>query len=198
METERYYWRGNCVCLRQGNVKDAVRKREEYFDSEARSFLEYGITDLPAMSQEAYSAFFKLEDEKGKDDNLHEPISFAIDNLDGDYVGWIRMYGRNPRHGVFSVGLSIFREHQRKGYAEDALRLVLRYGFCELRFQKCNSGCRSDNVASVRLHEKVGFIQEGLQRRTIFTNNQYYDQILYGLLKEEFEEKNAGWANALF
>ena len=77
-----YYWRGNRVCLRQGNVKDAVRKREEYFDSEARSFLEHGITDLPAMSQEAYSAFFKLKDEKGKDDNLHEPISFAIDNLE--------------------------------------------------------------------------------------------------------------------
>ena len=121
------------------------------------------------------------------DEDLQQRISFSIRDFEDDFVGWINMYARNSRHGTFSFEISIFREYRRKGYAEDATRILLRHGFHEPRMQKCNSGCRSDNIVSQRLHEKISFKQEGVQRRCYFTNNRYYDQILYGLLKEEFE-----------
>ena len=187
-----YFWRGELVMLRQGRAADVPHKIQQYYDSEARSLLQYGVTDFPPISEEAYSKLY-LGDEKTSDDNIYERISFAIDSLAGEYVGWVGMYGREPRHGRFNFGgISIFREHRRKGYALDALGIVLRYGFYELRMQKCDSGSRSDNIASQRLHERAGFVREGVQRRHTYTNNRYYDQIHYGILKEEFEETPLG------
>ncbi len=43
------------------------------------------------------------------------------------------------------------------------------------------------NERSIRLHEKMGFQKEGQIRRAVYTNGQYYDEILYGMTKEEFE-----------
>jgi RimJ/RimL family protein N-acetyltransferase len=43
------------------------------------------------------------------------------------------------------------------------------------------------NEASLRLHEKLGFRQEGCLRRMIFTRGAFHDEFILGLLAEEFE-----------
>ena len=187
-DLDHYFWKGDLVVLRQASETDIPKKLAEYYDSESRSFLQDGVSDLPPVPHEMYAEDYPGEI-NADDRDLTKRIGFAIDNFDGDYVGWIVMHSREPRHGRFAVGgISIFREYRGKGYAADALRIILRYGFHELRMQKCNSQCRADNEASRKLHEGVGFVQEGVRRRNVYTNNQYYDEILYGLLKEEFEE----------
>jgi RimJ/RimL family protein N-acetyltransferase len=50
---------------------------------------------------------------------------------------------------------------RRRGYATEAARLLLRYAFDEQRYQKCNSACVEGNVASIALHERLGFAEEG-------------------------------------
>jgi RimJ/RimL family protein N-acetyltransferase len=102
-------------------------------------------------------------------------------------VGWINLFTGIPRHGNFTFGISIFREHQRQGYAEDAVRLILRYGCYELRHHKCNSECLAINQGSIQLHQKLGFHEEGRRREMIYMDGGYHDIILFGLLIDEFE-----------
>lgn len=71
--------------------------------------------------------------------------------------------------------------------AEDAVRILLRYGFWERRYQKCNSACVDTNEASIRLHEKLGFSEEGRRRRHWFLDGEYRDDVLFGLTREEFD-----------
>ena len=185
---ESYFWRGDKVVLRQSLATDVPAKVSEYYDSEARRLLQQGVSDLPPISHEAFSKLY-LGDEKPNDRDICSKLSFAVDNLQGDYVGWIHIHSREPRHGRFEIGgISIFKQHRRKGYASDALGILLRYGFFELRMQKCNSSCMASNIPSRRLHERLGFVEEGQRRRHVFTDNQYDDLVLYGLLKEEFEK----------
>ena len=184
--SEYYFWKGEKVRLRQFKESDISRKLEEYYDSEARRFLQDGITDLPPVTPEQYKKHFNLEDVELADNNLHSNIMFAIENFDGDFVGWINLWGRNPRSGVFNFGIGIFSEFRKMGYASDAIKIILRYGFYELRMQKCNSACCAANKASIKMHKGLGFKEEGLRRREIFTNNQYYDLQLFGMLREEF------------
>lgn len=89
----------------------------------------------------------------------------------------------------FSYGVAIRNEHQRKSYASEAIILVLRYYFQELRYQKVTTPVFSFNEASRRLHEQLGFQQEGRLRRKIFTRGQYFDEIVFGMTMEEFTEK---------
>lgn len=183
----KYFWKGDLVQLRQFKEEDTKRKVDELYDSEARGFLQDGMTDLPPVSPEQYKNLYKIDDVDLYDNNLHKDLRFAIEDFNNQFVGWLTLWGRNPRSGVFSFGVSIFKEFRGKKYAKDAIKIILRYGFYELRMQKCNSGCRADNKASAALHKSLGFIEEGRIRREIFTNNRYYDLLKFGLLKEEFE-----------
>ncbi len=42
------------------------------------------------------------------------------------------------------------------------------------------------NDASINLHEGLGFQTEGRLRRVIHTRGRYYDQLMFGLLSEEY------------
>jgi len=80
-------------------------------------------------------------------------------------------------------------EHQRKGYASEAIRLVLRYFFEELRYHKATVQVYAFNEASIRLHQKLGFQEEGRSRDMIYTQGRYVDELTFGLTFDE-------WASA--
>ena len=64
--------------------------------------------------------------------------------------------------------------------------MVLRYYFRELRYQKATVNVFSFNEASARLHESLGFQLEGRLRRTVFTDGELFDELIYGITVEEF------------
>ena len=92
------------------------------------------------------------------------------------------------RNGVFEYGIALGRAHWRKGYASDAIRLILNYFFRELRYQKALVTVYGFNEASLRLHQKLGFQIEGRMRRMIFSHGSLHDEIVLGLLAEEFTD----------
>ena len=71
-------------------------------------------------------------------------------------------------------------------------RILLRYGFWERRYQKCNSACVHTNEASIRLHRKLGFVEEGRRGRQVFFSGEYHDDVLFGLTREEFDAQERG------
>ncbi len=116
---------------------------------------------------------------------------WVIENLAGALVGNLNTHGCEPRYGTFHYGVAIRREHWRQGYASEAIRLVLAYFFRELRYQKANVEIYAFNTASLRLHQKLGFVEEGRRRRMLYTAGAYHDEILMGLTVEEFEAQEA-------
>jgi RimJ/RimL family protein N-acetyltransferase len=84
--------------------------------------------------------------------------------------------------------VAIRREHWRRGYAAEAIRLILRYYFDELRYQMANVEIHAFNEASLALHRKLGFQEEGRLRRTVYTEGKYFDQVILGITGEEFRQ----------
>lgn len=60
--------------------------------------------------------------------------------------------------------------------------------FEERRFQKCESGLYAYNEASMALHRKLGFVQEGRLRRHAYLAGGFHDVVLFGMTIEEFRE----------
>ncbi len=179
-----YFWQGDKVRLRPFRAEDAPNKWREWTDTEARRFLE-SQTDLPPVSLAEYTEQMQA----GADfrDRSPDRIGFAIETLAGEFVGWINLFIGEGRHGTFSFGLGIFREYQRQGYASEAIRIILRYGFNELRCHKCNSACLASNLASAEMHRKLGFREEGRRREIFFIAGRYEDELVFGMLKEEYD-----------
>lgn len=58
--------------------------------------------------------------------------------------------------------------------------------FGERRFQKCDVGIYAYNSASLRLHERLGFVMEGRRRRARFFAGEFHDLVLMGVTVGEF------------
>lgn len=116
--------------------------------------------------------------------------TFIIESLEGEHVGVINTHRCDPRVGTFGYGLAIRPEHRRKGYASEAIRLVLRFYFEELRYQKVTTEVYDFNEPSLRLHERLGFTREGQLRRMGYTRGRHFDIIVFGMTAEEFVARN--------
>jgi RimJ/RimL family protein N-acetyltransferase len=176
-------WRGEKVRLRPVEQKDldAIIASTEEPDTEADRYENY--IHFPLSKTQDRDQLAKLG-EKRDDDTLF----CMVEDLEGNHVGYLNTFDVNRRNGAFKYGILIKRPYWGKGYAPDAIKILLRYYFRELRYQKCTVLIYSFNQRSIHLHEKLGFQYEGRLRRMLFTNGNYYDEIYYGITAEEFDE----------
>jgi RimJ/RimL family protein N-acetyltransferase len=189
LDYSSYFWQGERTRLRPLRPADAEPSFVAALDSPSRQLLQLGI-ELPITAEIQRATLEKLVDCQDAD-NL---IVFAVDTIAGATVGAISYHSRDRKNGTFGFGIVVYREHRRKGYALDAARILLRYAFWERRYQKCNSGCIHINEASIRLHERLGFKEEGRRRRSVFFNGRFYDDLLFGLTREEFDAQEGSFS----
>jgi RimJ/RimL family protein N-acetyltransferase len=179
-------WRGRLVRLRAIEPGDwPVYFAWNEDDAQAR-----GVWRVPfPQSAEAVRRWAEQEATRTPEGDA---FRFAIENTAGEIVGDLTTHDCDPRVGAFSYGIAIKREHRRRGYAADAINVALRYYFRELRYQKATVRVFSFNEASIRLHQRLGFQQEGRIRRTVYTDGQYFDELIFGLTSEEFFAQEEG------
>lgn len=185
LDTSASIWQGKRVRLRSHEPGDW----ENYWiwDQDSESERKDGNLSFPRSQERLKHSTQEAAVRKPEDNNW----GFLIENTDGKVVGRIGSHDHNPRAGHFGYGLVISKEYRRKGYASEAVLLLLRYFFHELRYQKVTIQVASFNGDSIGLHEHLGFQLEGRIRRAGFTKGQYCDELHYGLTVEEFEEKHA-------
>ncbi len=176
-------WEGRLVRLRAIEPGDWPTFFTWNQDSETARRLHY--IPFPTSQESVKRWAEKLAAQEQNDDRFF----FVIENFDGEIVGSITAHSCEPHHGTFAYGIGIRREYQHKGYASEAIILLLRYFFLELRYQKVTVEVYSFNKPSIRLHERLGFQLEGRLRRMIFTKGQHFDKLLFGMTIEEFVQR---------
>ena len=75
-----------------------------------------------------------------------------------------------------------------KGYATEAYSLLLDYVFCERAFHRICAHVLESNHASIALHKKCGFKQDGVFRKATFKNGKWQNQLIFSILEEEYFE----------
>ncbi len=177
------FWQGKRVRLRAIEPSDARYFFEWNMDSDRARHLDFL---WPPSSLAAVTAWCEEQSRRKLVDDAYH---WLVENEAGEPVGSISTHDCRPHDGTFSYGLDIADEHRRKRYASEAVCLVLRYYFEELRYQKCTVVVHDNNEASVRLHEALGFQREGTVRRMVFSGGQYFDNIWFGITAEEFSRR---------
>jgi len=179
-----YYWQGKLVRLRPMRLEDAeLWLAEQQSDSTAVRYLNAGMA-LPASETAARRFVKKYAEFKNSDQHM----MFSIDNLEGQFVGNINIHDADQKNGTFETGSRIFQAHRGRGYFFDAKLIILRYAFHELRYQKYYIFCMEDNEPMIRHAARLGCKSEGRLRRHIYTNGRFYDELVFGLTREEFDK----------
>lgn len=75
-----------------------------------------------------------------------------------------------------------------KGYATEARMQMLKFAFEERGIERVWAVVVEDNIGSIRMLEKCGYVKEGVLRRSLYKNGRYYNQVMMGVLRDEFYE----------
>ncbi|KOO47964.1 GNAT family N-acetyltransferase [Viridibacillus arvi] len=119
---------------------------------------------------------------------LNREYSFAIFAMGtSDLVGHISIYSikRLPFASAF-VGYSVDKRYIGQGIASEALELVIKFGFEDLSLHRIEAYVSPNNIGSVRVLEKAGFLREGLLRKLLYINGNWEDHYLYSYIDDDF------------
>jgi [ribosomal protein S5]-alanine N-acetyltransferase len=86
------------------------------------------------------------------------------------------------------IGYELAPAHWGHGYATEAARAIVAFGFTELRLHRISAWCVADNTASAHVLEKVGMWLEGRLRENEYFKDRWWDTLLYAILKTEWTE----------
>jgi [ribosomal protein S5]-alanine N-acetyltransferase len=113
---------------------------------------------------------------------------------------WLAVTLRSDGNQIGGMGLTVDTQHQHaelgywlgvpywgKGYATEAAREMLRYGFEDLRLHRIFASHFKNNPASGRVLRKLGMRYEGCQREHVKKWEQFIDSKLYGMLRQDWD-----------
>lgn len=84
------------------------------------------------------------------------------------------------------IGFTIAPEHQGRGYAREAVSLLLRYLFEQLDKHRVIASCDPRNTPSVKVLEAVGMRREGHTVESTWAKDEWADDLLFAILRREW------------
>lgn len=82
------------------------------------------------------------------------------------------------------------KKNQNKGIGTFAVSSMVNHAFYNLNLCRLQLEVLDYNTAAQHLYKKIGFKEEGRKRKAVFKNGKYVDEIIMGLLREEYEKVN--------
>lgn len=154
-------------------------------DREVTKYMETGI--FPITLKELREFYKRIS--KSKTD-----IIFAIvDKKNNLHIGNIKLGSINWVHRFADLGIMIGeRKYWRKGYGQEACRLLLEYAFNRLNLNKVILGVYSVHKPAIKAYQRVGFKIEGRIKRMLRLEGKYVDKIIMGISRKEFEKIKNG------
>lgn len=97
----------------------------------------------------------------------------------------------NARHKKAVIGYWIGKPHWGQGYATEAARAIIRYGFETLGLNRIYATHFAENPASGRVMQKIGMTYEGTLRQDVLKGERFRDHAVYAILRETWQENEA-------
>jgi diamine N-acetyltransferase len=121
-------------------------------------------------------------------ENAHQDIFTAkqlrlIIEKDGVSIGTIELFDFEPIHMRAGLGIWIVQESdRRKGYAKEALRLMIEYAFFKLQLNQLYCNISASNQPSINLFSSLDFMLIGAKKKWNKSPNGWEDELMFQLL----------------
>ena len=116
-------------------------------------------------------------------------IRLGIFLKDGTVIGDVALQDIDRQNRCCTIGMGIAKISNRsKGYGQQAVRLMLYYGFCFVGLERISAHTLESNLGAQKSLKKCGFKLEGRERKAVYLNGQKWDRLFYGILKEEYQK----------
>jgi ribosomal-protein-alanine N-acetyltransferase len=169
-------------------------RKFEYIDDE--NMLKYWISDPKIQSlysEPVYSTKQEVKELLDKYIGSYERNDYyrwaIILKETDECIGQIAYFLVDNQNHFAEMEYCIGSHFQRKGFATEAGKAVIQYGFDKINLHKVQICHKSINIPSRKVIENCGLIYEGTLRHFFYMDGEYIDRLYYSILKEEFNSK---------
>ena len=162
-------------------------RQQKLTDSDIRAVAEIeehpevGKWDIPAFGgdvEKAFAGFKKWLDTVSGNE-------FLVAKLDGHVVGFATIHRIEGEIGEMShvgeISIAVHPDFQRKGIGTELLRSSVNLAKVR-RFERLEADILANNKVTAGLLKKSGFKLEGMRKKRVKRNGEYYDEACYVLL----------------
>lgn len=110
-------------------------------------------------------------------------LRLAVCLKNNELIGFVDLFDFNPQHRRAGVGLVIDKAYRGKGYAKDALLVLINYSFKTLQLHQLYCDITENNTNSLHLFKSVGFQEIGKKTDWVYANNTFQSVIMFQILK---------------
>jgi len=103
---------------------------------------------------------------------------------DGAFLGGAGLHLRSPAKA--ELGYVYKRGAWGHGYATEAARAMLEFGFRDLGLYRIYALCVPANVGSANVMQKIGMRYEGCLRANLFARGEFMDTLSFAILRPEW------------
>ena len=102
-------------------------------------------------------------------------------------IGTIDLFDFDPHHERIGIGILIKEEkHRQRGYASDALALMLEYCFTVLNLHQVYCTIPETNTPSILLFKRHHFTITGAKKEWLLEGDSRITELFLQLLKSEY------------
>lgn len=101
-------------------------------------------------------------------------------------IGIIGHYRIQPENYRAEIGYMLSPEHHGKGYATEAIKAILEYGFYNMNLHSIEAVIDPDNIASERVLQKNNFVKEAHILENEYFEGKFWDTVIYSILKRNY------------
>lgn len=112
----------------------------------------------------------------------------AVDEDKKQDVGLYKIQNIDWYNRKYDSAHDVFEEHRGNGYSKPILEAGVDFGFEILNINRIDTEVLENNIASLKSALYVGFIKEGIKRKSIHKCNEYLDSIFLGILREDWTQ----------
>ena len=112
----------------------------------------------------------------------------VIEKSSGECIGQIAYFLVDSKNHFAEIEYCIGADFQCKGYATEATKAVIAFGFEKMNLHKVQICTKTINAPSKRVIEKCGFHYEGTLLDYFFMNGKYVGRPYFSILRSEYEE----------
>jgi ribosomal-protein-alanine N-acetyltransferase len=117
-----------------------------------------------------------------------ELINYAITlEKTGELIGAVGLVV-DKRFSHAELGFWIDKDLWGKGYATEAARALVDYGFNKVGLHRIFAEHMTRNLASGKVMKKLGMHEEGLLKEHVLRSGKYEDVIVYGILHDDWNK----------
>jgi RimJ/RimL family protein N-acetyltransferase len=179
--------RGTRAALRARHATDVPILHAELYDDVATRSRADGRAWRPIPPDSSASPYHA-------DGASDDAALFSVVEIDSqDLAGEALLWGIDAHNRSAHLGISLRPAFRGRGLGTDVVKVLCHYGFAVRGLHRLQIETLSDNVAMVASATNSGFRHEGTLRRSAWVTGNFADEMVMGLLAEEWytNEPNA-------